>query len=477
MNTDLNRRSFLKRTALVAGALSGAGLLPAQTATPRRHLVADKLNCVQIGCGERGFRTHLDTVIGKHAQNLYAVVDPDEKKHAAVKAWLTKANLNPDKTQFFTDYRVMFDKVGSQLDAVFCAAPNHHHATASMIAMQLGINIYCEKPLVHDIASARRLSEMARKHPELATQMGAQGHCEEGYRSLCEYIWGGTIGNVTETHSWTDRANGGAGPRPPVQPVPEGMHWDSWIGPSPYRDFHADLHPHEWHGWYDFGNASIGNMGCHVMDGVFWALKVEHPTSIEAEYIRGGSDERYPLGTTVRWDIPARSGMPPLKAYWYDGLNATTTEAPRATKAVGAARNIAPLVLQLQKQYPEEQFAADGGTLYVGEKGTIYTDTYGGRMHILPMDKMRATPKPPQTVARPKDVFTNFIEACLAGKTETAVPFEYGARLTEFIILANLAMKAGVGKKVEWNGPEMKVTNLPELNALVTLKPRTGWTV
>ena len=144
---------------------------------------------------------------------------------------------------------------------------------------------------------------------KVATQMGNQGHCEEGYRRLCEYIWAGAIGKITETHSWTNRANGGEGPRPPTLPIPAGLHWDEWIGPAPYRNYHSDLHPHEWHGWYDFGNGSIGNMGCHVLDGVYWALKIEHPSSIEVEQMRGGSDERYPTGSRVRWDVPARGNL------------------------------------------------------------------------------------------------------------------------------------------------------------------------
>ena len=200
-----------------------------------------------------------------------------------------------------------------------------------MMAMERGINVYCEKPLCHDIAEARRLREAAHRHKKVATQMGIQGHCEEGYRRLCEYIWAGMIGNVTETHSWSNKSNGGVGPRPPAMPVPPRLHWDSWIGPAPYRDYHTDLHPHEWHGWYDFGNGTLGNMGCHVLDGVFWALKIEHPESIEAEMIRGGTGERYPTGSRVRWDVPARDGMAPLKVYWYEGLNATTTDSPKGT--------------------------------------------------------------------------------------------------------------------------------------------------
>ncbi len=247
-------------------------------------------------------------------ETITAVVDVDERRHAAFQ----KAMPSGSKAQMFTDYRRMFDKMKDQIDAVFVAAPNHHHALASMMAMQLGKGVYCEKPLCHDIAEARRLAETSLKC-KVPTQMGAQGHCDNGYRLLCEYVWSGALGKVTETHSWTDRSNGGKGPRPPVLPVPASLHWDEWIGPAPFRDYHADLHPHEFHGWYDFGNGSLGNMACHVLDGPFWSLKIEHPLSVEAEEVFGGTDERCPTGTRIRWDIAARGDMPPVKVYWYDG--------------------------------------------------------------------------------------------------------------------------------------------------------------
>jgi predicted dehydrogenase len=476
MKSSLNRRRFLKHAALATGTLSAVGTLPGPNVFAATG-AADKLNVVQIGCGGRGLSSHLDQVIGLHKQNLVAIVDPDENRHGAVKNWMKNRSLDADKVQAFVDYRPMFEKIGKQIDAVFIASPNHQHALAAMIAMQLGKNVYCEKPVCQTIGEARMLREMARKS-KVATQMGNQGHCMEGYRRLCEYIWGGVIGKVTETHSWTDRCNGGVGPRPPVEPVPKGMHWDSWIGPAPYRDYHSDLHPHEWHGWYDFGNGSIGNMGCHVLDGVYWALKLEHPTGIEVEYIRGGSNERYPTGSRIRWEFPARGEMPPVKVFWHEGLNQTTTAEPSGNlrAARGEARNFPPVLLELRKQYPDEELdKGDSGTLYVGEKGVIYTGTYGDRMHIVPMEKMSETPQPPKTLPRPKDIFTDFIEACRAGKTETAVSFEYGTRLTEFAILGNLAQHVGEGRKVEWDGPGMKVTNIPELNPWVKREYRKGW--
>jgi hypothetical protein len=132
----------------------------------------------------------------------------------------------------------------------------------------------------------------------------------------------------------------------------------------------------------------------------------------------------------------------------------------------------------LRKQYPEEELdGGDSGTLYVGEKGVIFTGTYGDKMHIVPWRKMRETPEPPKTLPRPKDIFTDFIEACRAGRTDTGVSFDYGTRLTEFAVLGNLAQQAGEGKKVEWDGPTMRVKNLPELNQWVKRDYRKGWQV
>lgn len=467
MSTQFTRRSFLKSTALTAGVLAAPfNILHAANA-------GDKVRFVQIGCGGRG-TYHLGQTLD---ENLVGIVDVDEKQHAKVKKTLSDKGRNVEQLQVFTDYRKMFDKLHKEIDAIFIATPNHHHALPATIGMELGLNVYCEKPVCHDIAEARALRARAAQCKG-ATQMGNQGHCEDGYRTLLEYLAAGVIGKVTETHSWTDRANGGEGPRPPILPVPAGLHWDEWIGPAPYRDFHSDIHPHEWHGWYDFGNGSIGNMGCHVLDGLFWGLKIEHPTSIEVEQITGGSDERYPNGSRVRWDVPARGELPALKVFWYEGLKPDAKGKPsgslRAIK--GEDRNFPPLLHELVKQYPDEELeSGDSGTLYVGEKGVIFTGTYGDKMHIVPWEKMKQTPAPAKTLPRPKGIFKDFLDAVRAGKKETSVSFEYGTRLTEFALLGNLAMHAGAGKKVMWDGPKMKVTNLPELNAWVKRPYRKGW--
>ncbi len=474
MKDSLTRRGFLKRTALGATALSaarfgpGPGLLCA--AEPGR-----KLNCVQIGCGGRGLSEHLDWLVKQSKDNIVAIVDPDEKRHGEVKRFLEKNGQDPARLQVFTDYRVMFDKIGQGIDAVFIATPNHHHAPPAMLAMQMGKAVFCEKPLCHDIHEARRLRELARQS-KAPTQMGNQGHCLAGYRKLCEFVWSGVVGKITETYSWTDRANGWDGARPPTLPVPQGLHWDEWVGPAPYREYHRGLHPHDWHGWFDFGNGSLGNMGCHVLDGVFWALKVEHPASIELEEVRGGTNESYPSGCRLRYDVPARGQMPALRAYWYEGLrkDAQSSASGSLQSAKGKDQNLPPLFAELLGKYPDEQFDYGGGTFYVGEKGILYTDTYGS-MHILPRERMNEFNQVPRMLPRPENIMTDFLEACREGRKDTAASFDYGAQLTEFVLLGNLAQHAGVGNKVQWDGPNGKITNLPELNRWLQRPARPGW--
>ncbi len=246
MKTSLNRRTFLRRAALGGGAVSLASWLPSPNLLAAGD-TAGKVRCVQVGCGGRGLHAHLPWLVKESKDDVVALVDADEKRLAEAKRYLQRNDLDPAKVQTFTDYRVMFDKIGSSIDAVFIATPNHHHAAPALLAMQLGKAVFCEKPLCHDIAQARELRRMAAAS-KAPTQMGNQGHCESGYRRLCEFIWSGAVGKITQTFSWTDRANGATGPRPPTLPVPAGLHWDEWIGPAPSRPYHAGLHPHDWHG-------------------------------------------------------------------------------------------------------------------------------------------------------------------------------------------------------------------------------------
>ena len=461
-----SRRTFLKRAALAAGAtqaLEGACLFADEAPNAR-------LRTAVIGCGGRGEVS----IEGALTENLVAIVDVEEHRLVAA---AQKASAQGAQPKMFLDYRRMFEAMHKEIDAVFVATPDHHHAPASMLAIQHGKHVYCEKPLCHDLFEARALSEAARRH-KVTTMMGNQGHCEEGYRLLCEYLWARAIGDVLETHSWSGFVNGGTGPRPPAKPLPAGLCWDEWVGPAPYRDYHDGLHPAYWRYYRDFGTGGLGDWGCHNLDGVFWALSPGQTATIECLGTVGGNGEKYPQATVIRWNIPARGLMPALKVHWYDGAKLNPGKEAGEIKGQIHFPNYPPMLAEFEKQYDcEFREGFDGGTFYIGSKGVMHTGCYGQRPRILPESAHRAFPAPLKRIPRIKGTpMAHFFECCKAGKP-TCADFEYAAAITEFLLLGNLAARAGAGTKVEWDGAKARCTNLPELNQYLRRTYRKGWKI
>jgi predicted dehydrogenase len=468
MREKYNRRKWLKTVAAAAGSAGASRLFHAPA------ILADtspnsKLAVAVIGCGGRG-EASLEAALG---ERVVALADIDDTRLAA---GASKVSQNGAKPRTFSDYREMFDTMSNEIDAVFVATPDHHHAPASLRAIKLGKHVFCEKPLCHDIFQARALAKAAAEH-KVTTLMGNQGHCEEGYRRVCEYIWAGAIGDVVETHTWCGFVNGGVGGRSPSKPIPVGVHWDQWLGPSPYRDYQEGLHPAYWRFWWDFGTGSMGDWGCHNLDGVFWALKPGAPTSIECLGTIGGSDEKYPQCSVIRWNIPARDNMPALKVHWYDGGRLAAKDA-LDRKGQVEVPNYPPMLMEFEKKYDSDfREGWDGGTFYLGSKGIMHSGPYGQRARLLPEEAQRAFPVPAERIPRIKGShFGHFIQCCKDGKP-TCADFGYAAALTEFLLLGHLAIKAGAGAKVEWDGAKMRCSNLPEINRWVERQYRPGWEI
>jgi predicted dehydrogenase len=246
-------------------------------------------------------------------EQLVAICDVDDNTIAkAMKQFQDKQKDKP-APKVFNDYRKMFDECQSEIDVVLIATPDHHHAPAAIRAIHLGKATFSQKPLAHDIYECYALAKAAREKKVL-TQMGNQGHCSDTIRKACEYIWDGAIGNVTETHSLLGRDFGGRGGRPQSKPVPAGLHWDEWIGPAPYREYHDGLHPFSWRNWKAFGTGTIGDMACHNLDALFWALKIGEAKTftVECLHTEEGSEEQYPKKNIVCYEIPARGKFGPV---------------------------------------------------------------------------------------------------------------------------------------------------------------------
>ncbi len=446
-NGKVSRRDFMGAAA-AAAALT---IVPWHVlGGPRRIPPSEKLNIAGVGIGGRG-AGDLDEVSG---ENIVALCDVDDKYAANT----FKRYPNAAK---YRDFRVMLDKQ-KNIDAVIVATPDHSHAVVAMTAIKMGKHVYCEKPLAHSIYEVRRLTEAARQ-AKVATQLGNQGQASEGTRLVCEFIWDGAIGPVREVHSWCNRPISPRGiDRPQGEdPIPETLDWDLWIGPAPMRPFKAwpddpnqSIYcPFRWRGWWDFGSGVLGDIGCHQFVGIFRALKLGYPTSVEA-CSSGVNPETAPLASIVRYDFPAREGMPALKLTWYDGglMPARPEELPEGLRFGDADDN-----------------------LFVGDKGKML----GHR--LLPEARNTEYGKPPKVLPRSPGHHKEWIEACKGGEPAGS-NFDVAGPLTEVVLLGNVALRMGQqlyekGLKLYYDGPNMKVTNLPEANKYIRSEYREGWTL
>jgi len=345
----------------------------------------------------------------------------------------------------YADFRELLAK--EDVDAVMIATPDHAHAVITMAAIKRGKHVYCEKPLTYSVEEARRVAEAAKK-AKVATQLGIQGQATQEARILCEMIWSGAIGPVREVQAWS-------GPRfwqyptwegrpRETPPVPDGLDWDLWLGPAPERPYHPAYCPWTWRNWWEFGTGLLGDLGCHKLSSVFKALKLGHPTSIEASSTKMDS-EVYPLGVIARYEFPARGDMPPVTLTWYDG-----GLKPAQPKELEPGRGI-------------------GDMIYIGEKGTMM----GYR--LIPESAMKKFGRPPKMLPRSVGHHKEWIDACRGGPPAGANFVDHAGLLTEVCLLGNVALRAG--KKLAWDGPAMKVTNDAQANQFLRRQYRQGWSL
>lgn len=449
---QIDRRTFLKKSTL-AGTFTivPSYVLGARGQTPP----SGKLNIAGVGVGGMG-GGNLKAM--EKTENIVALCDVDSKKAAH-----TFQRYPQAKT--FKDYRVMLEKMDKQIDAVVVATPDHTHACVAMEAMRRGKHVYVQKPLTRTVHEARTLTEAARKYG-VVTQMGNQGHSGEGIRLVYEWIEDGAIGDVHEVHAFTSRPVWPQGLPTPKEgmPVPEGLDWDLFLGPAPYRPYHRVYHPWDWRAWWDFGTGALGDMACHILDPVFWALKLKYPTSVEGTYARmcpekwkpQKYEDSFPPASIVRYTFPAREGMPEVKLSWFDG----GLMPPR------------PAALEDSRRMGD----SDGGVVFYGDKGTLMCGCYGKSPQLLPYPVMKAYKKPPKKLKRIETSHEmNWVECCKSGKKASS-HFDYAGPFTETVVMGNLAIRFP-NKKLLWDGANMRVTNLEAANALVNPPYRDGWTL
>ncbi|MEX2141159.1 MAG: Gfo/Idh/MocA family oxidoreductase [Pirellulales bacterium] len=428
--SKLTRRNFLRDSAATAaggitiGYFSGASA--AQSKSPN-----EKLNIACVGVSGRGD----DNVQGVQRENIVAICDIDDRILARASERFRKATKH-------NDFRRMLDQQKG-IDAVVVSTADHTHAPATAAAIRLGKHAYCEKPLTHTVYEARTITKLAAEM-KVATQMGTQIHATDNYRRVVELIQAGAIGPVREAHAWVDsRWHGGERPTAKSE-VPAHLHWDLWLGPAPERPYHPTYLPQNWRRWWDFGNGTMGDMACHLVDLIFWALALKHPTTIAAEG-PPVHPETAPAGVRVEFAFEARGEQPPVKLVWYDG-----------DKLPGEIHG---------------QKVPGFGVCFVGERGLLWSDY--GRHQLLPKEQFASYERPAPSIPKSVGHHQEWINACKGGP-KTTCHFGYSGPLTETVLLGVLAYRSG--ERLNWD-PVKFTTGSDKADVLLQREYRKGWTL
>jgi predicted dehydrogenase len=436
-----SRRRFLKSAGagLAAFTIGPAHILGG----PNGEAPSDKLNVACIGIGGRG-RASVD---GCASQNIVALCDVDDRQAG-------DAFKKFPHAQKYRDFRKMLDAMEKGIDAVTIGIPDHTHAVAAMDAIRRGKHVYCEKPLAHSVREVRAVMKAARDH-KVITQLGNQGHSQDTIRSFVEWVQDGAIGNVTEIHASCD-----AFPEIYCQinkipqlaekhKVPEGLDYDLWVGPAPFRPYNPLWVPFNWRGWMTFGSGCLGDWICHVLDPSKWALDLGLPESVRAEvkdYDPKQHAEFYPKGVKITFQFPTKGTRGPVKLVWFDG-----SERPPRPEQLDAGKNI----------------NGTGAVVY-GDKGVIMHGSHGANpVQLVPDARMKEYKKPEQKIARipHQDHHGDWLDA-IKNNRPAGSNFEYGGPLTEIGLLGNIAIRFP-GEDLKWNGEEMRFTNHDGANALI----------
>ena len=439
MHRDMTRRTFLR-----GAALAGSGLVILSNSRLVRGTQANsRLNIAAIGIAGRGG----DDVNGVASENIVALCDVHESHAAGTFAKFPSAKK-------YKDFRKMLDEIHGQIDAVVVGTPDHTHAPAGAMAMKLGKHCYCEKPLTHSVYEARVMANLANEK-KLVTQMGTQIHAGTNYRRVVELVQSGAIGAVGEVHVWMGaNLEGPAVPMDRSQPdapkerpdAPAGLDWDLWLGPAAYRPYSPSYAPFQWRYWWNFANGQLGDFFCHYCDLAFWALKLRHPLTVEAE------GPLHPE-STAKWTIakqqyPARGELPPVALTWYSG---------GPYPAFMKERNIP---------------AWNSAVLFIGSQGMLIADY--NRHQLLPEEKFAGFQPPAPFIPDSIGHHEEWIAACKTGGPTTC-NFDYSGALTEAALLCNVALRSG--EKLTWDARNLKAVGSSKADAFLRREYRKGWTL
>ncbi len=428
----MRRRDFLKSAA----AFSAITMLPSGVWALTKN---GKIRTAHIGVGGMMGMADLDSIASHPNVEVTALCDVDSKYLAAAQKKFPGAKA-------YADYRKMFDEIGKAIDAVVITTPDHTHAPASLMAMQMGKPVYCQKPLTHHVSEARAMRKYAEDN-NIITQMGIQCHSSDMYRQAVVLIQSGIIGKVERVRAWSPKNWGYDGVAPTgSDPVPSTLDWNLWLGTSPERPYKEGFyHPGNWRKVLDYGCGTLGDMGVHIFDTPYTALNLDVPRTVKTT-CRKPTGFGHPENNIVEYQFPGTDyTTDKFKWIWSDGPG-----APEMHK---------DLKLPNGDKLPEQ------GAMFVGEKGNLLLPHWDYPKLIV-NGKYEEINFP---TLEKNDHYHQFIDT-VQGKAECSAPFTYGAKLTEAILLGVIANRFPK-KKLHWDIKNAKFAEA-EANVLLDMKYR-----
>ncbi|MBL9093594.1 MAG: Gfo/Idh/MocA family oxidoreductase [Planctomycetaceae bacterium] len=442
MTSQLNRRAFLRSSAVVASAAAAAPWLAssARAASPN-----GKLRTAHIGVGGMG-GADLKSISSHPQVEVFALCDVDSER-------LAKAlELHP-KAKTYRDYRELLAALGDKIDAVAVSTPDHTHAPAALAALTAGKPVYCQKPLTHEVAEARKLRQVADERG-LVTQMGIQVHSSEIYRRAVQMIQAGVIGKVSRVHAWSSKNWGFDGAAlPAAAEAPQTLDWNLWLGTAADRKYVPGVyHPGQWRKLIDFGTGTLGDMGVHIFDTPYAALELTAPKWARTT-CRTPTGLGHPEQNVVEYEFPGtKHTTSTLSWKWYDGGFAPP--------------KIADLDLPASLKLPPDFELPGQGSLFIGEGGAMLLPHVAEAV-LFPEVKFRDYVRPR---LEPRNHYHEWVDAC-RGEGKTSAGFAYAGPLTEALLLGVVANRFP-DEQLEWDAGQLKVTNVAAANKLLTSEYR-----
>jgi predicted dehydrogenase len=454
MNTPrstIARRRFLQSTAWAG--LAAPFLAPSawSASSPNSRLNHACIGLGGMGVGDReNFKSH-------PRLQVVALCDVDANT-------LDDAAKGFPGARLYRDWREVLEREGDRIDSVNVTVPDHMHCAIAMAAIQRGKHVYCQKPMCHDVAEVRALTEAAARK-KVVTQLGTQMAAGMGDRTTVHFLQSGAIGKVQRAYLCSNRP--GAiqdyrlpGPRPAQgQPPPGHLAWDLWLGTAPTRPYAPDIyHPTKWRAWLDFGTGWSGDIGCHIFDAVWKGLRMQPPVSVIAEVQKSWQDsptrraDNWPQGDHITWTFPGNdlTGSKEWTLEWFDG----EFYPPKEIRA-----------LYTVEDYPPES------AMIVGTEGALL-NPLGTSPMLLPEDKFKEVKRPK---LEPRNHYHHFIDACLGGPMCES-HFGQTGPMTEAILLGTVAIRCP-GQKLEWDAQRMRFPNVPDAARYLRRSYRAGWEV